>query len=112
MKRARIEQASVAWVVFWGLIALDSALAYRRSVEAVEKAVDADPVAEMYDGPPDADGQVKRWLFWRSPTLIRLRKLSRRAQMLKDAAPWIALLGPPLFFALGLRRGGQEPARG
>lgn len=112
MKRAQVEQASVAWLVFWGLIALDSARAYRRSVEAVERAEDADPVAEMYDGPPAAGGQMNRWLLWRSPTLVRLRKLSRRAQMLKAAAPWIALLGPPLFFALGLKRDEHEPARG
>jgi hypothetical protein len=64
----------------------------------------------MYDGPPDPDAQVKRWLLWRSPTLMRLRKLSQRAQMLKDAAPWIALLGPPLFFALGLRHDEREAA--
>jgi hypothetical protein len=110
MKRAQIEQASIAWVVFWGLIALDSAVTYRRSVQAVERAVDADPVAEMYDGPPDPDAQVKRWLLWRSPTLVRLRKLTRRAQMLKETAPWIAIVGPPLFFALGLRRREHEPA--
>ncbi len=110
MKRAQIEQASVAWVVFWGLIAWDSAIAHRRSVEAVERAVDADPVAEMYDGPPGQDAQVNRWLLWQSPTLMRLRKLSRRAEVLKQAAPVIALLGPPLFFALGLNRDQRRAA--
>ena len=104
MKRAQVEQASIVWVVFWGLIALDSAIAYRRSVEAVEKAIDADPVAEMYDGPPDQNPQVNRWLLWRSPTLERLRELCRQAEMWKSSAPWIALAGPPLFFAF-LRRG-------
>jgi len=110
MKRAQVEQASIAWVVFWGLIALDSAIAYRRSVEAVERAIDADPVAEMYDGPPDQNPQVNRWLLWRSPTLDRLRKLARRAELLKTSAPWIALLGPPLLFAFGLSRRERQVA--
>ena len=107
MRRAQVEQVSIAWVVFWGLIALDSAIAYRRSVEAVERAIDADPIAEMYDGPPDQNPQVNRWLLWRSPTLERLRKLARRAELLKSASPWIALIGPPLFFVLGRDR--REP---
>src|SRR5438067_433598 len=75
MKRVQVEQASIAWVVFWGLIALDSAIAYRKSVEAVERAIDADPVAEMYDGPPDQVPQVNRWLLWLSPS-IRARSTS------------------------------------
>ncbi len=110
MKRAQVEQASIAWVVFWGLIALDSALAYRKSVEAVERAIDADPVAEMYDGPPDQAPQVNRWLLWRSPTLERLRRLARRAEVLKSSAPWIALVGPPLLFAFSLDRSEHEAA--
>ena len=110
MKRAQVEQASIAWVVFWGLIALDSAIAYRKSVEAVERAIDADPVAEMYDGPPDQVPQVNRWLLWRSPTLERLRRLARRAEVLKSSAPWIALVGPPLLFAFSLDRREHEAA--
>ncbi len=104
MKRVQVEQASIAWVVFWGLIALDSAIAYRRSVAAVQRAIDSDPVAEMYDGPLDQNPQVNRWLLWRSPTLDRLRKLARRADLLKTSAPWIALAGPPVLYVLGLRR--------
>ena len=110
MKRVQVEQVSIAWVVFWGLIALDSAIAYRRSVAAVERAIDADPVAEMYDGPPDQNAQVNRWLLWRSPTLDRLRKLARRAELLRTSAPWIAMLGPPLLFAFGLRRRERQAA--
>ncbi len=110
MKRAQVEQVSIAWVMFWGLIALDSAIAHRHSVEAVERAIDADPVAEMYDGPPDQDAQVNRWLLWQSPTLDRLRKLAQRAEFLKISAPWIALAGPPLLFAFGLRRCEREAA--
>jgi len=105
MRRSWIESGSVLWVLFWGAVALDSALVYRRSREAIETAVDADPIIEMYDGPPEQHARVNRWLLWRSPTLERLRELCRQAQMWKSSAPWIALLGPPVFFALGLRRG-------
>jgi hypothetical protein len=104
MKRDWVEGGSLLWVLFWGAVALDSAMVYRRSREAIERAVDADPIAEMYDGPPEQDGQVNRWLLWRSPTLGRLRELCKQAEMWKSSAPWIALVGPPLFFAFGLRR--------
>jgi hypothetical protein len=103
MKRSVVEQGSILWVLFWGAVALDSALVYRRSREAIERAVDADPIVELYDGPPEQHARVARWLLWRSPTLGRLRDLCRRAEILKSSAPWIALAGPPLFFALGLR---------
>ena len=103
MKRNWIERGSVVWVLFWGAVALDSALVYRRSREAIERAVDADPIVEIYDGPPEPDGHVSLWLMWREPTLGRLRELCRRAEWLKSSAPWIALAGPPLFFALGLK---------
>jgi hypothetical protein len=104
MRRDWIERGSVLWVLFWGAVALDSALVYRRSREAIETAVDADPIIEIYDGPPAQHGRVNRWLLWRSPTLERLRELCRQAEMWKSSAPWIALAGPPLFFAF-LRRG-------
>ncbi len=104
MKRDWVEGGSVLWVLFWGAVALDSALVYRRTREAIELAVDADPIAEIYDGPPEQHGRVNRWLLWRPPTLGRLRELCRRAEMLKSGAAWIALAGPPVFFALGLHR--------
>ena len=110
MTRGRLQQASVAWVLFWGAIALDSAMTYRRSVEAVERAEEADPYLEMYDGPPPQDGRVTRGLFWQSPTLVRLRQLARRTAWWKDKAPWIALAGPPVFFALWRRLRGPKPA--
>ena len=104
MKRDWIERGSVLWVLFWGAVALDSAMVYRRSREAIDSAVDADPIVEIYDGPPEPHARVNRWLLWRAPTLGRLRELCRRAELLKSSAPWIALVGPPLFFALGVRR--------
>ena len=104
MRRDWIETGSVLWVVFWGAVALDSALVYRRTREAIDQAVDADPIVEIYEGPPEPHGRVNRWLLWREPNLGRLRELCRRAEVLKSSAPWIALIGPPLFFALGVRR--------
>ena len=104
MKRGHIEQASLLWVLFWGAVALDSAITHRRTVEAVQKAEDADPYLELYEGPPEQHGTVKRGLFWQEPTLMRLRELCRRSEWWKDASPLIALAGPPLFFLLGLKR--------
>jgi len=110
MTRARLQQASVLWVLFWGAVALDSAMTHRRSVEAVERAEEADPYLELYDGPPPQDGRVIRGLFWQSPTLTRLRQLARRTAWWKERAPWIALAGPPLFFAVWRRLRGAQTA--
>jgi hypothetical protein len=93
------------WMAFWGAVALDSALTYRRSLEAVERAVDADPVLEIYEGPPEQPAQVQRWLLWREPTLARLRELSRRARQMSRIAPVIAVVGPILLLTVGRRRG-------
>ncbi len=104
MKRSHIEQASLFWVLFWGMVAVDSAMTHRRSVEAVKRAEDADPYLEIYDGPPEQDGRVNRGLLWQAPTLSRLRQLCRRAEWWKDVSPLIALAGPPLFYFFGLKR--------
>jgi len=104
MRRAQLGSAvSVLWMAFWTAVAVDSVITYRRSLEAVEKAVDADPVAEIYEGPPSQHPRVSRWLLWQPPTLARLRDLSRRARTLSVWAPLIAL-GGPLFLALNPRR--------
>ena len=108
MNRAQIERASVLWMLFWGAIAVDSAVTHRKSLEAVEKAVDADPVSELYEGPPEQHGSIQRWLLWRTPTLGRLRRLSRMTRWLSAAAPLIAVMGPPLLFALGDRERAQD----
>ncbi len=65
-------------------------------------------MSEIYDGPPQQDGSVQRWLLWRSPTLGRLRRLSRMTRWLSAAAPAIAIAGPPLFFALRGKRRVQD----
>jgi hypothetical protein len=104
MRRDWIERGSLLWVLFWGAVALDSAMVHRRTREAIERAVDADPIVEIYDGPPEQDARVNRWLLWRSPTLHRLRELCHRAEIWKSSAAWLALAGPPLFFVFGLKR--------
>jgi hypothetical protein len=89
---ARLAKTAVApWMVFWGCVAVDSALAYRRSNEAIERAITADPIAELYDGPPVQNGQINRWLMWSPGTLGRLREMRRRARALMIGAPVAAV---------------------
>ncbi len=110
MKRVGAVEASIAWAVLWVAVAIDSAVAHQRSLEAIRRAVDADPVEELYDGPPDQPAQVKRWLFWREPTLTRLRELNRRSRLWTIGAPIIALAGPPILLAMGARLNGARRA--
>ncbi len=110
MTRTQIKQVSVLWALFWGVVAVDSAMTHRRSVRAVEEAEDADPYLEEFEGPPPPDGRVSRGLFWQTATLARLRQLCRRTEWWKTRAPWIALAGPPLFFVLARRLGALREA--
>ncbi len=103
MRREWIEKGSILWVLFWGAVALDSALVHRRTREAIDRAVDADPYVEEFDGPPRQHPRVNRWLLWQSPTVTRLRELCHRAEWWKESAKWLALAGPPLFFAIGAK---------
>lgn len=95
--------AVVPWMAFWGCVALDSAIAYRRSNEAIERAISADPIEELYDGPPEQPGQIKRWLMWTPGTLGSLRSLRRRARAWMIGAPVAAVAGPPILLALAAR---------
>jgi hypothetical protein len=95
--------AVVPWIAFWGCVALDSAIAYRRSTEAIERAIESDPIAELYDGPPEPPGQIKRWLMWGPGTLGRLRDLRQRARAWMIGAPVAAIAGPPILLALASR---------
>jgi hypothetical protein len=108
MRRGQLKQVSVLWALFWGAVAVDSALTHRRTMEAVRKAEDADPYLEEFEGPPAQDGRVTRGLLWQRPTLSRLRQLCRRAEWWKKTAPWIALAGPPAFFVLARSLGGRR----
>lgn len=95
--------AVIPWIAFWGCVALDSAIAYRRSGEAIDRAISADPIAELYDGPPEQHGQIKRWLMWGPGTLGRLRGMRQRARTWMIGAPVAALAGPPILLALAAR---------
>lgn len=95
--------AVIPWVAFWGCVAVDSALAYRRSTEAIDRAIESDPIAELYDGPPEPTGQIKRWLMWSPGTLGRLRDMRQRARAWMIGAPVAAIAGPPLLLALAAR---------
>ena len=103
--------AVVPWVAFWGCVALDSALAYRCSNEAIERAIESDPIAELYDGPPEQNGQIKRWLMWSPGTLVRLRDLRQRARAWMIGAPVAAIAGPPILLALAARLSRPPPAQ-
>jgi hypothetical protein len=95
--------AVVPWMAFWGVVAVDSAIAYKRSNDAIERAISADPIEELYDGPPEQPGQIKRWLMWNPGTLGSLRGLRRRARAWMIGAPVAALAGPPLLLVLAQR---------
>ena len=96
--------AVVPWIALWGWIAVDSALTYRKSREAIDHAIDADPIAELYDGPEEQTGRIKRWLMWSPGSLDRLRDLRKRARTAMIGAPLIALAGSAVLIALGRRR--------
>lgn len=96
--------AVVPWVAVWGWVALDSALAYRKSRQAIDTAIEADPIAELYDGPVQPSGSIQRWLFWSPGSLDKLRALRRRARALMIGAPLIAVAGSTVLLALAGRR--------
>jgi hypothetical protein len=62
--------AVLPWIALWSWVAVDSALTYRKSHEAIDNAIEADPIAELYDGPPEPTGRIKRWLLWSLATSI------------------------------------------
>ena len=96
--------AVLPWIALWGWIAVDSALTYQKSREAIDHAIDADPIAELYDGPEEQTGRIKRWLLWSPGDLEHLRGLRKRAHTAMIGAPLIALAGSAVLLALGGRR--------
>src|SRR5882757_2475130 len=96
--------AVVPWVALWGWVAFDSALTYRKSREAIEEAIEADPIAELYDGPQEQTGSIKRWLLWSPGSLDRLRSLRKRTRAAMIGAPLIALAGSTVLLALAGKR--------
>ncbi len=96
--------ALVPWIALWGVVALDSALAYRKSHEAIDEAIEADPIAELYDGPTPQTGRIKRWLMWSPGDLSQLRGLRRRARAAMIGAPLIAIAGSSVLLGIASRR--------
>jgi hypothetical protein len=96
--------ALVPWIALWGLVALDSALTYRKSREAIDEAIEADPIAELYDGPAPQKGRIKRWLMWSPGDLGKLRDLRRRARAAMIGAPLIAVAGSSVLLGIAGRR--------
>jgi len=96
--------AVVPWIALWGWVAIDSALTYRKSLEAIDHAIEADPIAELYDGPQEQTGRIKRWLLWSPGSLDRLRDLRKRARTAMIGAPLIAVAGSAVLLALCARR--------
>jgi hypothetical protein len=96
--------ALVPWIALWSLVALDSALTYRKSREAIDDAIEADPIAELYDGPTPQTGRIKRWLMWSPGDLTKLRELRRRARAAMIGAPLIALAGCSVLLGIATRR--------
>jgi len=96
--------AVLPWIALWGWVAVDSALAYRKSREAIDHAIEADPIAELYDGPQEQTGRIKRWLLWSPADLEHLRGLRKRARTAMIGAPVLALGGAALLLVLAGRK--------
>jgi hypothetical protein len=102
--QAVAKAALVPWIALWSLVAIDSALTYRKSREAIDEAIEADPIAELYDGPAPQSGRIKRWLLWSEGDLAKLRGLRRRAKAAMIGAPLIALAGSSVLLGIAARR--------
>ena len=102
--RTAARAAVLPWIALWGWVAVDSALTYRKSREAIDVAIEADPIEELYDGPQEQSGRIKRWLLWSPGSLDRLRTLRKRTRAAMIGAPLIALAGSTLLLALAGRR--------
>ncbi len=96
--------AVVPWIAVWGWIALDSALTYKKSRAAIDEAIEADPIVELYDGPQPQTGRIKRWLLWTPGSLDKLRGLRKRARAAMIGAPIIALAGSTVLLSLAASR--------
>ena len=96
--------AVLPWIALWSWVAVDSALTYSKSREAIDHAIEADPITELYDGPQEQTGRIKRWLLWSDGSLEHLRGLRKRARTAMIGAPLIALAGSAVLLALGGRR--------
>ena len=75
----------VPWIAFWGWVALDSALAYRKSQAAIEQGA-----VEAANEPPPSEPNKHDWP---QETLERLQGVRKLARISMIGAPIIAVLG-------------------
>jgi len=92
-----LDVASVApWVLFWGWVALDSALAYRKSQAALEEEASAPDLAESLS-PPPTERRIRRWLPSSQICPEGLRAVQKRARTAMIGAPILAVAAPMLL---------------
>ncbi len=102
---AALDVASAApWILFWGWVALDSALAYRQSQAALDQAAEAEAAQEHQEAPPVDVPHIRRWLMSSPKTLDGLRAVQKRTRAAMISAPIIALVGPMLLRKLTRRQ--------
>lgn len=92
--RGALDVATVVpWIAFWGWVALDSALAYRKSQTAPEQTAEALTPPEIHDLPPAEEPLKRPRSLWSA---------GARAAMI--GAPIVALFGPMVMDKLTRRR--------
>ena len=105
LTRSALDVATVApWVLFWGWVALDSALAYRKSQAALEQAAESDAAQEHHEAPPKDEPEIRRWLLASPMNFDGLRAVQKRARAAMISAPIIALVGPMVLRKLTRRK--------
>ena len=98
-----LDVATVApWVLFWGWVALDSALAYRKSQAALTQAAEADPEPEPQEVQPEP--RLRRWLRSEPLSAEGLHGVRKRSRAAMIGAPIMAVLGPLVLGKLLRRR--------
>lgn len=96
-----LDVATVApWILFWGWVALDSALAYRKSQTALEEAAEAETPSAPYADEP----HIRRWLGSSTVGVDDLNTVRKRSLAAMIGAPVMAVLGPVLLGAWMKRR--------
>jgi hypothetical protein len=89
-----LDVSSVApWVLFWGWVALDSALAYRKSQAALEETAQAEPATPAPEPAPKVERRIRRWLPSSPLCPEGLRAVQKRAKTAMIGAPIMAVLG-------------------
>jgi hypothetical protein len=92
--RVALDVATVVpWIAFWGWVALDSALAYRKSQTGLDQAEESPPEPDRPAPSVGGEAPARSWSPWSA---------GARAAMI--GAPILALLGPLVLDKLKRRR--------